>query len=494
MIILPLIKTRIVQVLVGLATVVAALYIIQVTGREGILSALNILFMLAAMAWVVFSGDAWWMAVPFSVAFGGAFSMEHRFYPHEIALILSVLALIPVVVMRRTALPSRPALPSMVIGLLLLFIVNWAVSVYMLERFEVKHVGSITRAYMNGAWAVAFGVLFYRFGRLNPLLLLRLLYGAFLVRAVMVLVLYVFESWFPAVESGFMFSGATSGLSDYRTIGIPLGLLAFSLGSQASRVVAKAFHYAILSLAIVGIAVGGGRVVVGMACVVPVVWAVLRRRVGSLAVVGAVLLMLVVVLNRHPETLYRLPEGAQRALSVLVTESSTRWLDWHDRNRLSNMWHQRLMTLGMQRWTESPSAFLFGNRVEPLPAYIGYAITWESGAELAAKLGTYESGLWTVLGLTGLAGGLCYIGLFVFLLKAPFRLLRAEGVVAPVHALAFVALVGAVLWAMFSWIAGGFPSYELMMAFLSSVASEDALRSRREQEQLRLAAEAGRNR
>ena len=479
--ILPVIRTRIVQIAILCVLVGGSLLFIRHVGERGGMSIVSTATWVAAVAWVALAADKWWIITPVSVAFGGTLLVGHKYYPHEMALVLSVLALFPAIALRRKNILARPPLPWATYVLVSLFMINWVVSCYGLNTADVGDLGSLSRAYMNGLWVLIFGILFYKYGILNPALILHLLYGTFLLRAILGGLSVVFQDIFPIPSAGFFLSGMALGLGDYRVTGLQLGLLAYVHAGMSQRRAVKFMHYVVVVIAVALTAMGGGRVMVAMICLIPLILSVLRRRFGWFALMGAVVVAFIIILNRYPDSLYRLPESARRSLSILVSESSTRWLDWHDMNRISNMWHQRLGQLGFERWTETPLTFLFGNRVEPFDeAYNAYSATWETKADIAAKLGLYEAGLWTVLGLAGIIGFLAYLRMFLFLLKGPLRLIHSAAGSHPARALAFIALVSITLWAVFSWIAGGFPSYELLLAFLAKAAYEDS--NRRETE------------
>jgi hypothetical protein len=213
-------------------------------------------------------------------------------------------------------------------------------------------------------------------------------------------------------------------------------------------------------------------------CVIPVAWAIIRRRFGWFSVACGLVVMMVVALNQRPDLIYRLPVEAQRTVSILVGESSTQWLNWHSDLRSSNEWHQRLSELGLERWTESVATIAIGNQIEPFDdRYDAYSATFEDRARVASRQGLYESGLWTLISPMGLAGGILYAVLFWFLLRDPLRVLRAEGVRELAHVFYFLAVLELVLWIAFCWIAGGFPSHELLMAGIAKAVYEDRKRS-----------------
>lgn len=480
--ILPVLKMKLFIFVVLCVVVGGATLLISKVGEQGAMSVISTITGLAALAWVVMSGEKWWLITPVSVAFGGTLLIEYKFYPHEMSLVLCILALIPLLALRTRLRPVRPPLSSSAYILLLLFVFNWILSFYNLnDSADIGDVGSLSRVYMHGLWALIFGILFYRYGRIDPALLLKVIYITFFIRAILGALAVLFQDIIPIPKIGFVFSGVALGLIDYRVTGIQLGLLAFAHASLATHAVVKRFHYAVIIASVVVAVLGGGRVTVVMMCTIPLLWALLRRRFGVVALCAAAVISLVLVLNRYPDILYRLPEEMRRALSILVSESSTRWLDWHELNRLSNIWHQRLGEIGFERWSSSPVTFILGNRVEPYSdLYNAYSATLEMRADVAAKLGQYESGLWTMLGVMGIVGFLTYTRLFIFLLKKPLQIFQRDGIASPVHALSFLAVIGIGIWLCFSWIAGGFPSYELMLAFLAKAAYDDMLASEKE--------------
>jgi len=472
--ILTVVKQKILRAFILLAFVFGSLYLIKTSGERGLLSVMSILSGCITLAWIIFSGNNWWILMPVSVAFGGTFLYEYKFYVHEISLIICMIALLPVVALRRKDLPRRGPLPWSFYGLLAVFVINCATSCYMSESQEAASLGSIARAFLQGFWAVLFGVLFYWYGLLKPRLLLSLLYVAFLARAALGIVVAIFEDFFVIPKVGFAFMSATAGVFDFRVTGIQLALIGYVFAQLAKQNLWKMINYGIMIVAVLLVALGGGRVSVGMICSVPLVWGLIQKRIGTLAVICALGLSLIFILNQYPSMLYKFPDTAQRALSMLVAETSTKWMDWHTYNQASDYWHSYLSELGWQRWTQNPMTLILGNRVSSFDeTFNAYSVTLEIKAEIAARLGSFESGLWTVLVLVGGAGALLYIGIFYFLLRQPFDLLRKEGIKSPAHAFAFLAIIQLSLWILFCWIAGGFPSYELMMAIFAKAACTD---------------------
>jgi hypothetical protein len=256
--------------------------------------------------------------------------------------------------------------------------------------------------------------------------------------------------------------------------GIQLVLLGFVFSEMAKSLSWRVLNFGVMAMGVIMVALGGGRVTVGMICCIPLIWGVIRKKMGMLVLISALGLSLLFAINQYPYLLYELPPTAQRALSILVTESSTKWVDWHTYNQASDYWHRYLSELGWKRWSQTPLTLIVGNHVSPFDeAFNAYSATLEVKAEIAAALGTFESGLWTVLVLVGALGAGLYASAFKFLLSRPFSMLKREGIASPAHALGFMAVIQVSVWAVFSWTAGGFPSYELMMAVFANVACSD---------------------
>ncbi|MEI6167040.1 MAG: hypothetical protein WCS52_07585 [bacterium] len=480
----PVLKHKTLQFTLFLAVIFLAIYLVKTSAEGGMIGAASIVSGLATLAWIVFSGNSWWILLPVSVAFGGTFLFEYKFYTHEISLIICVIALLPVIALRRKDMPQRVPLSWSFFGLFSLFVVNWVTSCYMADSQDAGNLGSITRAFLHGFWGILFGILFYWYGLLKPRFLLRAMYGAYLARAFLAGVASLFENFFVIPKVGFAFMSATSGIYDFRVSGIPIVLLGFVFAKMAKNKFWKAIHYGVIVMAVFLVALGGGRVSIGMVCTIPLIWSLVQRKMGRLAMISALVLALIFILNQYSSLLYELPSTAQRALSILVNETSTKWVDWHTYNQASDYWHRYLGELGLQRWTQSPLTVLTGNRVESFDeTFNAYSVTLEIKAEIAAKLGAFESGLWTVLALMGVVGASLYVGVFRFLLGQPFLVLKKDGIIGPVQALGFIAIIQFSLWVIFCWIAGGFPSYELMMAVFANVAcSDEALMSVSKQE------------
>ena len=121
--------------LLGAATVLlgGALYLLNVVGEQGIWGVANVMVWALPVVWIIFAGTRWWMLMPVAVAFGGAFVMEHKLFTHEIALPLSVMALLPLLATRRQGAYDRERIPLAVWVLLGVFVFNLVRSILISE-------------------------------------------------------------------------------------------------------------------------------------------------------------------------------------------------------------------------------------------------------------------------------------------------------------------------------------------------------------------------
>lgn len=491
----PRLQNRITTILLFCLACGLGTYLINVFAERGPYSFFLTIGSIFLLVWVFTAGSRWWLVLPVAVTFGGFFFFGFKIYLHEAALPICLLTLLPAVAMRRVGvIPHREPLSVFAWGLLAAFVIQWGVGLFMLKSQGAGGVGSMSRVYFHGVWPVLFLVFFYHYGDCRHLrAALALMYGACVLRVIIAGFAFFMEDILHLPLLNFIFSGSLGGIADFRYSGLQLLLLGLCFAQISRSRIYRAVNLIVVAVAGGLILLGGGRVSVGMLFTIPLFWALLLRRFGVFTVVSCFLLITVGVLNQQPQLIYQFPPSAQRALSVLVRDSPVAGLDWHEALRGSNEWHRRLAEIGYERWMGSASAFLFGERAMPFDeSYEAMAASLETKAQIAARMGLYESGLWTVLGITGLFGLVMYVGLFWFLLRDPARALWREGLTSLPHVIGAIAVTECVLWCVFSWIAGGFPSQELLMATLAKVAYDDSLAANKEQGKADLVVTGGR--
>ncbi len=434
--------------------------------------------MLALVVWLIWAGPRWWLPMPVAVTFGGIFFVGFKIYLYEMALPFCMLALFLALLLRRSGRVSqREPIPLVVWALFVYLLAEWLVSLLVLNVQGLGGGGSLTRVYVRGLWPLLFFLMFYYFGDSRFLrTALVLMYVACLLRIMAATFTFFVADlvFIPILD--FAFSSTTNGVVDFRFSGIQLLFLGLCFAHISRVKLYKVLHWTVALVAAGIVLLGGGRVSVGMLFTIPIIWALLFRRIGVLSVLSGLMLGVVLFLNQQPQVIYLFPQTAQRALSILIRDSPESGVDWHQDLRASNDWHKRLSELGRERWLESPVTVLFGERAEPFDEnFEAYGASIETRAQVAARMGLYESGLWTVLGLMGVCGVLIYCKVFWYLLKDVGRSLWREGMSTSAHVIGFMAIASTVLWVLFAWIAGGFPSQELLMAMLTRYAWEDGV-------------------
>lgn len=443
-----------------------------------------ILFLFGASAfllcWVIAAGERWWLTMPAAVSFGGIFYFGFKIFLYELALAVCLLSFWSALMLDRAGkAEGRRVLPASFWVLVVLFAVEWSCSFVAQKSAGAGGVGSMTRSYFLGFWPLVFLLLFSKFG-VSRLVgtAMGVMYVFCLLRVLVTLAAWSAEDLVFLPYVNFVFSGSYGGLADFRFVGILLLLLSLGFSRVCESSLARRLHVLMAFISGGLILLGGGRVTVAMLLIIPVIWAAYAHRVKAVVVFVAVVAGCVVMLNKQPEVIYRFPPTVQRGLSILVHGSRNGAVEWHEKERGSNEWHRRLMEIGFEKWAESPWTLLLGHRVKTFDDdFLGMNASLETRAKVAANLGLYESGLWTVLGMTGVVGLGAYACLFFVLLRKPALLLWREGMRETSHIVMFVAVTQCILWAVFSWIAGSLPSQELMLAGMAWAAAEDRQRS-----------------
>ena len=238
--------------------------------------------------------------------------------------------------------------------------------------------------------------------------------------------------------------------------------------------VARLFHLAMLVPSAYLLLLGGGRISLVAFCGTIMLWALMQRRFLLLGATVVSVLALAIALNQDSSLLYRInDQRVQRVLSSLVLQTPTN--DLHQKLVTgSDEWHYELMRLGLKRWTASPLTLATGNPVDHYDeSFAGAWASQRNRADIATRMGSYESGLWTVLAITGAVGAILYVLAFVNLLKGMLPDLWRRGVRDHAGVFAFLAVCSTFLWLGLCWIYGHFPSQELMWAVIAKVAYYD---------------------
>jgi hypothetical protein len=344
-------------------------------------------------------------------------------------------------------------------------------------------VGNIGRVYFRGFWPVIFLGTFYWFGSTRLLgLVLAVIYGSSLIRVALGLVGYCWPQVLYIPVISFVFPAAYSGGVDLRESAIVLVPAAFCYARLARSRIKSLFHVVMIVLGGVLVLLGGSRVSLGVFCAIALCWAAFHKRFVLLSALGLSLLATVLFLSSNPTVLDRVPVRVRRTLSILIIPGPNS--EVHRMVASSDYWHYHLMRRAAERWLESPQSFLVGHRVHRFDEamFRGVRTDVRLRAEVSARMGYYESGLWTVLAVLGSVGAILYILVFWWLLRDIVGALLKNGVCDYRHAFYFLAISGILIWIVFSWISGHLPSWQLMLAIIAKAAYEDARHETRRDE------------
>lgn len=467
--------------LVGSA--VAAVVIGYAMATYGWMAVPLLAVMVGAGIFFVASPRWWWVPLPASYAIGGMLYFGFKIYTHELALVVCVLPLLFAAALNRRAVQQeRAALPGAHFWLFLYLVSHLSWSIWMARRMGEGGYGNILRHYTWALWPLCFGSLYYRFGStkyLRPALLMLL--GAYFLRVALTVVTHHFPAFLYVPLINFVLPGSTIGQADdLRSGALGLGIVALALGAISTRLVWRVGAVALGGLALYGVLLGAGRVSLAMFLCLPLALAWAARRYDLLGAAGGAGLALLLTLNVNPQLLDGVDIRVQRTLSILVLEHGA--ARSHAITESSNLWHQRLRELAIERWLGSSVSFLVGNRIRRFDAEVGYIhgqqeMAFERALEKATEVGAYETGWFSTLAITGAVGLGLYLWLGIRYMRRPWAYLRAHGVAGPEGAFCFLGVFTTVMWFAFGWTYGGYPSFELVLLMVADAACGDAARA-----------------
>lgn len=452
---------------------IAALFMGSWLGTESYGTVIFSFLIVAAIMWIVLSGEGWWMPMAFALGIGGFFYVPFKLYPHEIALAICAVALLPRIPFKIAGLrKERPRLP-IPFFLVLIYIVGH-LSLGVLEYWNHNGLGNIGRAYMNALWPLLFGLGYYYYGstkQMRPAL--RLLYLAILIRMGMGLLNYFTDDVF--VIPGLNY---TIDPQDLRASGYMLLFLSGLMLVTTESPIAKVWHALIFGLSFYAWLLGGSRAQVAGVIILGFLLLMIFRKWIQITVLGALVAIFLAVINVSPSIIEPLPYRIQRALSALII-GSTAVVDVQMDVKGSDQFREVISTEGYNRWTSSPTSLLIGVGIKPfdenatLQASRFEVDSFTLVIQSSADVGAYETGLWTVLAVTGGVGFILYGWLLISLGRDCIRAVQAghlRGGELAICAWAGCALVG---WFLTCYLYGGFPSFELFLGFLAKAVVED---------------------
>lgn len=469
--------TRRLAILIGVILCFIADYLLITSFSYGQIA--DFIMLIAAVfvtLWTFTARSAWWLVMPVTLSFGGFFYFGFKILLHELGLALCLLPIPFMAAVLRRPTQRRAPLPFSAYLLFAYMAIHLVISLYTAKVNGLSGGGHIVRVYMQGLWPVVFLIVFHLFGQTNLLKQAFIaMYVACLARILLGLTAFFFPAFLYVPGVNFVLPATDVGFSDLRTSALLFASLNLCYASMSRVFLRTAFHVVMVGCAGVLTLMGSGRVSFLIFCTVTLLLAMLRRKMTVLMALLCVLLATATYLNRNPEVLFNAPERVRRPLSALVIDSPQH--DVHREVRLSNRWHFELGRMGRERWLASPLTFLFGNHVSPFSEdYYTRTGNMEARMEIAAGIGSYESGLWTMLAVLGLAGTGIYAVLFGRLLKGLVREVRLNGIRDYEHAFYFLALSTSATWLLFCWISGHFPSMVLFFCTIAYAALEDQKR------------------
>ncbi len=469
----PVDVARLNMLLIGLLLLGLSLYVVVKTMQGGTNSLIAAIVVIGGIIWTVAGRRAWWMPVPIATSIGGLVWVGFRIYSYELAMLMAAAALFPALaVNRRTSEQSRGHLSWTTYALPIYLAFHLFASVVLNYYDRGTGYGNIVRTYTGAIWAILFALAFFHYGESR---LIRraiiFVYAGLLFRVLLGLYTYYFPGFvfFRGFDVFFLLS--EHGPTELRESALRLLIVTLGLSAAAKTRSASAFHIIIALLSTWLLLMGSGRATVVMMGAIVIFWLVVQRWYALLLFALASMAAVVTFINVNPGILYSLPEGPQRALTILVFGDI---LDIQARLEGSNLWHQELFKLGYQRWVASPLSVAFGNRIYPFdPTMGGYRYDFYHAIHVAASIARYERALWTILTSTGLIGGFLYVSTFIVFLREPVRALFKHRITNFTHFIYFLAAIHAFLYLIFSPVSGGFPGIELMWAGLAYALYRD---------------------
>ncbi|MCO5061018.1 MAG: hypothetical protein M9963_03295 [Kiritimatiellae bacterium] len=469
----PVDVARLNLLLIGFGLLGLALYVVVKTMQGGTNSLIAAVVMIGGIIWIVAGRRAWWMPVPIATSIGGLVWVGFRIYSYELAMLMAAAALFPALAInRRASEQHRGHLVWVAYALPIYLALHLFASLVMNYYDRGEGYGNIVRTYTGSIWAILIVLAFFHYGESR---LIRraviLVYFGLLFRVLLGLYSYYFPGFifFRGFDVFFLLS--EYGPAELRESALRLLIVTLGLSAAAKNRGATVFHLIIAILATWLLLMGSGRATVVMMGAIVILWLVIQRRFALLLFALMGMASVIAFINLNPGVLYLLPDGPQRALSILVFGDI---LDIQARLAGSNLWHQELFKLGFQRWTHSILTFFVGNRIFPFdPTMGGYRTDFYHSLHVAASIARYERALWTVVATTGLVGAFLYVSTFIALLRNPIRALFRNRIKDFTHFIYFLATAHTFLYVLFSPVSGYFPGVELMWAGLAFALYRD---------------------
>ena len=423
---------------------------------------------LGSLTWVIVAGEGWWLPMFFAMGVGGFFTLPYKIYPHELALLLCGVAILPRIAFRPIGMKKQRGNLPPFFYLAFVYLLGHCVFSLVTYGGDFQSYANIMRAYMNALWPFIFGLAYYLYGTTRNIRTgLVLMYIALAIRLSFGLTNYLLDETLIVPVINYSIDP-----QDLRASGSMLMLLSGFLFFTVRSPVLKIFHGFVFLGASYGFLCGGSRgLLIGMIFFALFLCVALKRWLTT-ATLALVFATLFVVFNFFPGLLDAMPYRVERGLSILVFRAEAQ-RDIHEDVRGSDEFHTTLRAEGLRRWMSSPRNVVLGTGIKPFD--VGSVLNvgrfeldqYSLLTQMCADNGGYESALWAVLAVVGAVGFFLYAGLLLPLLRQLFVTLqsgvwRGEAFIIIAWACGSIAT----WFAMMNYY-GGFPSFEIFFAILA---------------------------
>ena len=425
--------------------------------------------------WSLTAGNLWWIPILTGGTILGVFKIGVKVSPIEVAFVLGMLGLAPLVMVRaeKALQPNRRALP----------LIFYLTGFYILVRLGIDVIpaqgarGNLGRVLFEAIWPFVFGFLFHLYGNLTAArVAIGVMFVALCVRCGAAILGYLtsIPLYIPGINYVLSFSSEDS-LTAMRAVAITLMVVSLLLfhASRGNPLARVALAPIIMGAGILVI-MGASRFSSFIMFFLPLSFFCWSRNWLPLLLAAVVSVSCLAFINLDPDSLSILPPVAERSLSGLVIGRDETGI--HTATSSSDAWHQATKDEGFRRLTQSPLTVLFGYGIRPSPDLYEVKSFMEDPkavVELAANTGSYESGFWCMLALFGVVGFGLYTLLFLYLWRQTFPYLFRRPVGTLWEGILFWGCYSSVIWYVSSYFAGGFPSMELFLMILAMDVIQD---------------------
>jgi hypothetical protein len=426
------------------------------------------------LLWVLLARDYWWTPLLTGATVTGIFWVGFKIYPLEAVMALCVLALAPMLLLRgeRIFQSHRRPLPFLFYVVAFYITVRMVIDIVPAEGAR----GNLGRIYFSAIWPFFFSWLFYRYGKTSvvwaALILAFVMLG---LRAGFATVGYIYNIpiYIPGINYYLSFSEADS-FTPMRFVAYNLLFLALIFFHAFRSWFAKFSMLPVIGFASCLIVMGASRFMTLMYLVLPICFFAWTRRWWLCVVAVLFGSGIIAAVNVDPHLLDSMPENVARSFSGFILKPDVTPVQ--EGTEGSNEWHSSLRQEGYERWTETPLTFLFGYGIRPSPDYNAtreFSLDSKTVVGMAANLGAYECGLWTVLGVLGSIGFVLYALLFIQFWKRLWPYLRRRPRSTVWEGLFFWGLYSSFLWYATNYFQGGYPAFEIFLIVVACALVED---------------------